>query len=55
MDFHEIFRKCSRNLAEIKTKKFSLGLLLGIVLLMNKIILISMNLTVLIYAKHDFS
>ena len=56
MDFHEVFRQCSWNLAAIKTKEFSLGLLLEMILLMNNIVLIFMNFTILIYTgKHDFS
>ena len=51
MDFHEVFRKCSGNLAEIKSKEFSLGLLLEMTVLINKIVLIFINFTILIYAS----
>ena len=56
MDFHEVFRKFSLNLVKIKTRELTLGLLLEMILLMNKIVLIFMNFTIFVYTKkHDFS
>ena len=55
MDFHEVFRKFSLNLVKIKTRELTLGLLLEMILLMNKIVLIFMNFTILFIPRNTIS